>query len=190
MTLVSFLGAGMSILPDFCFDFLTSNIITSRAIMNNITTNNTAPIAAPMAVSGNALVSPAEVVGVTLAVDAGAVMLCVIDAVPADDDDLCVIDAVPVDDLCVLAVIVYEVDVVDNLLLVAEDDGLTIAIKGIMNNVIMIILTSSDCHAIHMNNVMVAIKVSMTFYTQRVVLTDARRDNIITPLTSTSAVQC
>ena len=140
--LVSLLGAGMSILPDFCFDFLTSNIIRSRAIMNNITTNNTAPIAAPMAVSGNALVSPAEVVGVTLAVDAGAVMLCVIDIVPVDDD------------LCVLPVIVYVVDVVDNLLLVAEDDGLTIAIKGIMNNVVMIILTSSDCHAMLMNNVM------------------------------------
>ena len=129
MTLVSFLGAGMSILPDFCFDFLTSNIITSRAIMNNITTNNTAPIAAPMAVSGNALVSPAEVVVVALAEDEGAVMLCVIDVVPVDNDDLCVIDAVPVDDdLCVLPVIVYEVDVVDNLLLVPEDDGLTIAI--------------------------------------------------------------
>ena len=84
--------------------------------MNNITTNNTAPIAAPMAVSGNALVSPAEVVVVALAVDAGAVMLCVIDVVPVDDD------------LCVLPVIVYEVDVVDNLLLVPEDDGLTIAI--------------------------------------------------------------
>ena len=127
--LVSFLGAGMSILPDFCFDFLTSNIITSRAIMNNITTNNTAPIAAPMAVSGNALVSPAEVVGVTLAVDEETVVLCVIDIVPADDDDLCVIDAVPVDDdLCVLPVIVYVADVADNLLLVAEDDGLTITI--------------------------------------------------------------
>ena len=150
--LVSLLGAGMSILPDFCFDFLTSNTIRSRAVMNNIITNNTAPTAAPMAVSGNALVSPAEVVGVTLAVDAGAIMLCVIDVVPVDNDDLC---AVPVDDdLCLLPVIVYEVDVVDNLLLVAEDDGLTIAIKGIMNNVIMIILTSSDCHAMHMNNVM------------------------------------
>ena len=111
--LVSFLGAGMSILPDFCFDFLTSNIITSRAIMNNIITNNTAPIAAPMTVSGNALVSPAEVV---LAVDEGAVMLYAIDAVPVDDN------------LCVLPVIVYVVDVVDNLLLVPEDDGLTIAI--------------------------------------------------------------
>ena len=97
--------------------------------MNNITTNNTAPIAAPMAVSGNALVSPAEVVGVTLAVDEETVVLCVIDIVPADDDDLCVIDAVPVDDdLCVLPVIVYVADVADNLLLVAEDDGLTIAI--------------------------------------------------------------
>ena len=129
MTLVSFLDAGMSILPDFCFDFLTSNIITNRAIMNNIITNNTAPIAAPMAVSGNALVSPAEVVGVTLAEDEGAVMLCVIDVVPVDNDDLCIIDAVPVDDdLCVLPVIVYVVDVVDNLLLVPEDDGLTIAI--------------------------------------------------------------
>ena len=31
-----------------------------------------------------------------------------------------------------------------------------------MNNVIMIIFTSSDCHAIHMNNVIVTIKVSMT----------------------------
>ena len=143
----------MSILPDFCFDFLTSNIIRSRAIMNNIITNNTAPTAAPMAVSGNELVSPAEVVGVMLAVDEEAVMLCVIDVVPVDDDDLCVIDAVPVDDdLCVLPVIVYEVDVVDNLLLVAEDDGLTIAIKEIMNNVIMIIFT----------NIIVAIKVSMT----------------------------
>ena len=97
--------------------------------MNNIITNNTAPIAAPMAVSGNALVSPAEVVGVTLAEDEGAVMLCVIDVVPVDNDDLCIIDAVPVDDdLCVLPVIVYVVDVVDSLLLVPEDDGLTIAI--------------------------------------------------------------
>ena len=153
----------MSILPDFCFDFFTSNIIRSRAIMNNIITNNTAPIAAPMAVSGNALVSPAEVVGVMLAVDARTVVLCVINIVPADDDDLCVIDAVPVDDdLCVLPVIVYVVDVVDNLLLVAEDDGLTMAINGIMNYVIMIIFTSRDCHAIHMNNVKVTIKVSMT----------------------------
>ena len=118
--------------------------------MNNIITNNTAPTAAPMTVSGNELVSPIEVVGVSLAVDEGAVMLCVIDAVPVDDD------------LCVLPVIVYVVDVVDNLLLVAEDDGLTIAIKRIMNNVIMIIFTTSDCHAIHMNNIMVAIKVSMT----------------------------
>ena len=151
MTLVLFLGAGISILPDFCFDFLTSNIITSRAIMNNIITNNTAPTAAPMTVSGNELVSPIEVVGVPLAVDVGAVMLCVIDAVPVDDD------------LCVLPVIVYVVDVVDNLLLVPEDDdGLTIAIKGIMNIVIIIIFTSSDCHAIHMNNIIVAIKVSMT----------------------------
>ena len=116
--------------------------------MNNIITNNTAPTAAPMTVSGNELVSPIEVVGVTLAVVEGAVMLCVIDAVD--------------DDLCVLPVIVYVVDVVDNLLLVPEDDGLTIAIKGIMNNVIMIIFTTSDCHAIHMNNIMVAIKVSMT----------------------------
>ena len=118
--------------------------------MNNITTNNTAPTAAPMGVSGNALVSPAEVVGVTLALDAEAVVLCVIDAVPVDDD------------LCVLPVSIYVVDVVDNLLLVPEDDGLTIAIKGIMNIVLMIIFTTSDCHAIHMNNVMVAIKVSMT----------------------------
>ena len=78
-------------------------------------------------------------------------------------NDLCVIDDVPVaDDLCVLPVIVYVVDVVDNLLLVPEEDGLTIAIKVIMNNVIMIIFTSSDCHAMHMNNIMVAIKVSMT----------------------------
>ena len=134
--------------------------------MNNIITNNTAPTAAPMAVSGNALVSPAEVVGVTLAVDEGAVMLCVIDVVPVDNDDLCVIDAVPVDDdLCVLPVIVYVVDVVDNLLLVPEDDGLTIAIKGIMNIVIMIIFTSSDCHTTYMNNIIVTIKVSMTLYT-------------------------
>ena len=74
-------------------------------------------------------------------------------------NDLCVIDAVPVDDnLCVLPVSVYVVDVVDNLLLVPEDDGLTIAIKGIINNIIMIRYTSSDCHAMLMNNVMVVKK--------------------------------